>query len=185
MRKAGRLTQRLECLAYTEDVGGSNPSPPTEINSVSGGFRGFSKGFSITVMQLISHDFVCFPTAAVPEFAPLFRTGCRSPICRIHRSLRRRELAAIHDQSKLSLPRKRRAWQNSCRTVDSKQSPSNIRVPCVFSRPAAAVPMTSISWLSADKPDSGSGSPLEQSTVRSPEVSPVIVSESFSDPDIE
>jgi hypothetical protein len=26
---------------------------------------------------------------------------------------------------------------------------------------------------------------LEQSTVRSPEVSPVIVSESFSDPDIE
>ena len=27
-KKAGRLTQRLECLAYTEDVGGSNPSSP-------------------------------------------------------------------------------------------------------------------------------------------------------------
>lgn len=27
--KAGRLTQRLECLPYTEEVGGSNPSSPT------------------------------------------------------------------------------------------------------------------------------------------------------------
>lgn len=27
--KFGRLTQRLECFVYTEEAGGSNPSPTT------------------------------------------------------------------------------------------------------------------------------------------------------------
>jgi hypothetical protein len=27
--RIGRLTQRLECFVYTEEVGGSNPSSPT------------------------------------------------------------------------------------------------------------------------------------------------------------
>lgn len=35
----GRLTQRLECLPYTEEVGGSNPSSPTNLATSGGAAR--------------------------------------------------------------------------------------------------------------------------------------------------
>ena len=37
----GRITQRLECLSYTEEVGGSNPSSPTSKNRATVRFSSF------------------------------------------------------------------------------------------------------------------------------------------------